>query len=163
MTLTFDPIAEARSNWTSRGWEKVDAMSAATSITRAHQIVLSRVNAVLAPIPLNFSRFEVLALLSFSREGELPLGKIGERLQVHPASVTNTIDRLEKDGFVVRLAHPTDGRTTLARLTEAGASAAEAGAVAMASVDFGLTGVTKGALNAVDTGLADVRKAAGDF
>ena len=39
-------------------------------------------------------------LLSFTRSGALPLGKIGERLQVHPASVTNVIHRLEKDGFV---------------------------------------------------------------
>jgi len=138
-------------------------MSAATSITRAHQIVLSRVNAVLAPIPLNFSRFEVLALLSFSRRGELPLGKIGQRLQVHPASVTNTIDRLEKDGFVARTAHPTDGRTTLARITSAGTGAAEAGARAMAEIDFGLVGVGEAALSAVDSGLADVRRAAGDF
>ena len=138
-------------------------MAAATSITRAHQIVLSRVNAVLAPIPLNFSRFEVLALLSFSREGQLPLGKVGERLQVHPASVTNTIDRLERDGFVSRVAHPTDGRTTLARITASGTAATDAGAAAMAAVDFGLSGVSKHTLSAVNVSLTDVRSAAGDF
>ena len=138
-------------------------MSAATSITRVHQIVLSRVNVVLAPLSLNFSRFEVLALLSFSREGQLPLGKIGERLQVHPASVTNTIDRLEKDGFVVRIAHPTDGRTTLACITSAGSAAAEGGAEAMAAIDFGLADVGKRTLNTVDSGLTEVRRAAGDF
>ena len=60
MALAFDPIEEARGNWERHGWGSVDAMSAATSITRAQQIVLGRVNAVLAPIPLNFSRFEVL-------------------------------------------------------------------------------------------------------
>ena len=64
---------------------------AATSITRAHQVLVGRIDAALAPIPLNFGRFEVLALLDLTRKGQLPLGKIGDRLQVHPASVTNTV------------------------------------------------------------------------
>ena len=163
MALAFDPIEEARGNWERHGWGSVDAMSAATSITRAQQIVLGRVNAVLAPIPLNFSRFEVLALLTFSRTGSLPLGKIGERLQVHPASVTNTIDRLERDGFVERVPHPTDGRTTLASITRAGRRAAERGAAAMADIEFGLTGVSPSALASINSALTDVRSAAGDF
>ena len=54
------------------------------------------------PYGLTFARFEALALLSFSRRGALPLGKIGDRLQVHPTSVTNTVNRLERDGLVRR-------------------------------------------------------------
>jgi len=93
MALSFDPIDEARRNWEQQGWGAVASMAAATSITRAHQILLGRIDAVLSPLGLNFSRFEAIALLAFTRAGELPLGKMGERLQVHPASVTNTIDR----------------------------------------------------------------------
>ena len=37
-------------------------------------------------------------LLSFSRRGALPLGKIGERLQVHATSVTPLVKRLEAPG-----------------------------------------------------------------
>ena len=33
-------------------------------------------------------------LLYYSRRGELPLGKISDRLQVHRASVTNVVDKL---------------------------------------------------------------------
>ena len=113
MPLPFDPIAEARRNWGKHGWGAAEAMSAATSITRAHQILLRRIDGTLEPLGLNFSRFEALALLHFSRVGALPLGKIGDRLQVHPTSVTNTIDRLEADGLVARRPHPTDRRTTL--------------------------------------------------
>ena len=39
-------------------------------------------------------------LLSFTRRGALPLGKVGERLQVHRTSVTNIVDKLEADGLV---------------------------------------------------------------
>ena len=163
MPLTFDPIDEAARNWRANGWGAVDAMAAATSITRAHQILLGRINEALAPLDLNFSRFEALALLSFTRSGELPLGKMGDRLQVHPASITNTIDRLERDGLVVRVAHPTDRRTTLARITEAGRAAARTGAEALAEIDFGLIGLSAAARRRITVDLAALRGRAGDF
>ena len=118
--LPFDPISEARSNWEANGWQAVDAMSAATSITRANQLVIGRINEALAPFDLTFSRFEALALLHFTRRGSLPLGKMGSRLMVHPTSVTNAIDRLERDGLVRRMPHAGDRRTVLAEITDEG-------------------------------------------
>ena len=52
-------------------------------------------------------------ILYLSRQGALPLGKIGERLQVHPTSVTSLIDGLEKQGYVIREPHePTAARSS---------------------------------------------------
>ena len=51
MTLEFDPIEEAATNWRAAGWGAIDAMTAATSITRAHQILVGRIDAALAPPP----------------------------------------------------------------------------------------------------------------
>ena len=77
------PIAEARKNWENAGWEAAaDGMALVTSIMRAHQVLLARVDTALAPFRLSFARYEVLMLLSFSQTGRLPLGKIGQRLQV---------------------------------------------------------------------------------
>ena len=163
MPLTFDPIAEARRNWRRNDWGAVEAMSAATSITRAHQILLRRIDGTLEPLGLNFSRFEALALLHFSRAGSLPLGKIGDRLQVHPTSVTNTIDRLEADGLVIRRPHPNDRRTTLAGLTSLGRRRVQAAARALAEVGFGLDGMPRRDLNKVDEALTPLRRSAGDF
>lgn len=163
MGLPFDPIGEARKNWEHHDWGHVDAMAAATSITRAHQIVLSHVNAVLAPLDLNFSRFEAIALLHFTSDGNLPLGKMGERLQVHPASVTNTIDRLERDGLVERQPHPTDRRTTLAVITDEGRRVAEKAAAALGDVGFGLLDVPTEQLQRIEADLREVRHRAGDF
>src|SRR5579872_6067259 len=110
--LEFDPIEEARRQWISHGWtDAAAAMAAITSIMRAEQIVLGRVDEVLRPYDLTFARYEALALLSFSRNHALPLSKIGQRLQVHPTSVTNTVDRLEAQGLARRVPHPTDRRT----------------------------------------------------
>ncbi len=126
--LSFDPIAEARRQWCAHGWEEAAAgMAAVTSVMRAQQIFLGKVDRALAPFELTFARFEVLTLLSFSRRGSMPMGALGARLQVAPGSVTNAVDRLERQGLVQRVPHPTDGRATLAEITPAGrAVAAEA-------------------------------------
>src|SRR5580658_6834106 len=119
--LSFDPIAEAERQWGLHGWpDHASGMAVVTSIMRLQQIFLARADAVLRPLGLTFARYEVLMLLSFSSSGALPLGKIGERLQVNAASVTNAVDRLEGDGLVARRANPDDGRGTLAIITEAG-------------------------------------------
>lgn len=163
MPLPFDPIAEASENWKRQGWGSVDAMAAATSITRAHQILVARINSALGPVGLNFSRFEALALLYLSRKGELPLGKVGERLQVHPASVTNTIDRLQSDGMVERVPHPSDGRTTLARITPAGSRLVDVATELLAGIDFGLAGMSGADYRNVAQALHSLRENEGDF
>ena len=87
--LSFDPIAEAHRQWVAHGWEAAAAgMAAVTSLMRAQQIALARVEAVLRPHGVTFARYEVLMLLYFSRTGSLTMTRIGERLQVHPASPT---------------------------------------------------------------------------
>ena len=107
--LDIDPIAEARRHWAERwGQEPARPMAAITSIMRAQQILLARYNEMLGPLALTFPRYEALMLLSFTRGGTLPLGKIAERLQVHRTSVTNIIDKLEADGLVRRVPHGAD-------------------------------------------------------
>lgn len=128
--LPFDPIEEADRQWRAHDWgPAAPGMGVVTSVMRAQQVLLARADGILGRFGLTFARFEVLTLLSFTREGRLPMGKLGARLQVHPASVTSAVDRLERQGYVRREAHPTDGRATLAVLTEEGrAVAAEAAA-----------------------------------
>ena len=161
--LPFDPIAEARRNWTSHGWPEPDAMTAVTSITRAHQILLGRIDGALRPLGLTFARYEALVLLAFSGRGSLPLGRMGKRLQVHPASVTNAVDRLEAAGLVRRVAHPTDGRTTLAEITEDGRTRVREATEVLAEIRFGADGLDDATARAVTGQLVALRRAAGDF
>lgn len=164
--LPFDPIAEARRQWGARGWDgAAPAMAVVTSIMRVQQILVGRADAALRAhnLDLTFARYEVLMLLSFARHHQLPLGKIGERLQVNPASVTNAVDRLEQQGYVARVPNPSDGRGTLALLTDEGQRvAAEATAVMNDEVfcDLGVEGAEMEHLFEL---LRGVRQAAGDF
>ncbi len=162
--LPFDPIGEARRQWGLHGWDDVaPAMAVVTSIMRVQQLLLARADTALRPFDLTFARYEVLMLLSFSSRGALPLGKIGERLQVNPASVTNAIDRLEEQGLVERVPNPSDGRGTLARLTDEGRSRAGAATAAVNADVFGDLGVDADGIGKLFELLRDVRLAAGDF
>ena len=122
----FDVIVEARRQWEAHwGEEAARPMAAVTSIMRVQQILMARLNELLRPVELTFPRYEALMLLYLSSRGSLPLGKIGDRLQVHRTSVTNLVDGLEQSGLVERLPHESDRRTTLASITAKGRSAAE--------------------------------------
>jgi DNA-binding MarR family transcriptional regulator len=161
--LDFDAIAEARRQWEARGWAEPAAMSATTSIMRAHQIVLARVDEALRPFDLTFARLEALVLLAFSRQGSLPMGKMGGRLMLHPTSVTNIVDRLEAQGLVCRIAHPTDRRTTLAEITDDGRRLVAKAVEAVSAVGFGLGGLTDAELDTLTHLLTKMRIDAGDF
>jgi DNA-binding MarR family transcriptional regulator len=162
--LPFDPIAEAERQWRRRwGDDASSSMAAVTSIMRVHQLVMARLNEELKPWDLTFARYEALMLLFFSRTGSLPLGKMGVRLQVHPTSVTNLIDGLEKLGYATRAAHPSDRRTTLATITERGREVAQRSTEALNAMRFGTGEMTAADLATVTDVLRRTRGGAGDF
>jgi DNA-binding MarR family transcriptional regulator len=160
--LPFDPIDEAADQW-ARRWKGVPQMHAVTSLMRVQQLVLARLDGILKPHGLTFARYEALVLLTFSSRGSLPLGMMGERLQVHPTSVTSIVDRLESAGLVVRRRHPDDGRAVLAEITESGRSLVQLATADLVAADFGLGALDSAGLRALSELLRPVRAAAGDF
>ena len=162
--LPMDPIAEAKRQWLDHGWASAaNGMAAVTSIMRAQQLMLGRVEALLKQFELSFARYEMLTLLSFSHDGMLPMASAGARLQVHPTSVTNIVDRLERDELVRREAHPTDGRATLLVLTDEGRALAERAAKVLNADVFGRPGLDDDDITTLVQILARFRRQAGDF
>jgi DNA-binding MarR family transcriptional regulator len=160
--LGFDPIAEARRQWVAHGWDDAAAgMEVVTTVMRVHQLLLASVDEVLDPFGLTFARFELLTLLSFTKEGEMPLGKLGARLQVHPTSVTNAVDRLEREGLVRRAPHPTDRRAVLAAITPEGLELAREAAGALNDY-FSSFPLEEGTTRRLTASLRTLRSAAGD-
>jgi DNA-binding MarR family transcriptional regulator len=162
--LGFDPIAEARRQW-DRNWgdDATPSMAAVTSIMRAQQIVMARLNELLEPLDLTFPRYEALMLLFYSRRGELPLGKISDRLQVHRASVTNVIDKLVDSGYVERVTHEQDRRAVLARITTQGKRTARRATKILNGARFGMTPLDRSACEQLFSMLEPLRSDAGDF
>src|SRR4051812_16671676 len=160
--LPFDPIDEAAKQWATH-WDEMPRMRAVTSLMRVHQLVLAELDELLRPLELTFARFEVLVLLSFSRRGSLPLGKIGERLQVHATSVTPLVKRLEASGYLTRNRHPEDGRAVLAEITPAGRRVTERASAIITEARFGLGSLDEEQCRRLSALLVAPREAAGDF
>jgi len=161
--LPFDPIAEAHRRWRERWPEQAERMAAVTSVMRVQQLLLAEIDRVLRPFGLTFASFEALRLLAFTRRGELPMGKIGERLMVHPASVTNTVDRLEARGLVRRRPAADDRRRILAELTPEGRKLVETATTALNKAAFALGAIEDETAAALSALLRTVRVASGDF
>jgi DNA-binding MarR family transcriptional regulator len=162
LDLAFDPIERAAELWRER-FGPSEAMAAATSVMRAQQLLLAEFDRICRPYGVTFARYEALVLLSFSRAGALPMAKIGERLMVHPTSVTNTIRRLEVDGFVTREPNPRDGRGTLAAITDRGRDVVTKVTDELMAAEFGLAALDGDARAQVFDVLRKIRVAAGDF
>jgi DNA-binding MarR family transcriptional regulator len=160
--VEFDPITEAHRQWSARWPEHADHMTAITSVMRVQQLLLARVEDVLKPYSLTFAAFEALRLLAFTRHGSLPMGKMGERLMVHPASVTNAIRKLESRGLVERRLSPDDRRVVLATITDEGRAVAAEATDALNQADFGLAGLTREQAAEVTVTLRLLRTTAGD-
>ena len=159
---TIDPIAEAVRQWKRNGWSPAaSGMAAVTTIVRVHQLLMARIEEALDRYDLSFARFEILRLLAFTRRGELPMGKLGSRLQVHPASVTSAVKRLEINGLVRRMTHPEDNRSTLAVITSLGRRVLGPATVALNEV-FEDLGPVPADLNELVRILNGIRAEAGD-
>lgn len=160
----IDPITEATRLWEEHGWgDAAPGMAAVTSLMRAQQLVLARVESVLRPLGVSFARYEVLMLLLFSRRGTLPMSTISARLQVHQTSVTNAVDRLEQAALVRRLPHPSDRRTTLIEITAQGRALAQEATGLLNGEVFTSPGLSRRDTTSLVGILQRLRRAAGDF
>ncbi|TEX52125.1 MAG: hypothetical protein B7C55_02015 [Actinomycetales bacterium mxb001] len=137
-------------------------MVAVTSLTRAQQLIHQRIDAALKPFDLTFARYEVLMLLAFSSRGSLPMSVIGSRLQVHPASVTSAVERLEKQGFAQRERTESDRRMVLARITSTGRRTSQRATDALNREVFADLGLTQRDLATLNGILAELRRHEGD-
>jgi len=131
-----DSVEEAARRWAER-YPGVAGFRALSALTRGYAVMARGVEALLRPMGLNLSRFEVLMMLSFTRSAGLPMTRIRDLLMVHGSSVTYLVDRLAEAGLVTRTTDPADGRVSLVAITPAGREMAGAAAHALAGAGFG--------------------------
>src|SRR5699024_7735118 len=132
------PVVVADSQWRDEGWKAGPRLRAALSVLRVEELIRTDNAPIMRKHHLTHSRHAALALLYFSRDGQLPMNTLSKRLMVHPTSVTSTVDALEKYGHVGRVTHPNDRRTTLARITDSGRVAIEETCKLIGTIDFSL-------------------------
>jgi DNA-binding MarR family transcriptional regulator len=138
-------------------------MAVVTSLMRGQAIVQALVDDVLRPLELTFARYELLMLLSFTRDGRMPMTKAGARLQVHPASVTNAATRLEDAGLVNRRPDPADGRGVLVEITHAGRALASKATALLNEQVFSRPDLSSARMGRLVETVRELRRSAGDF
>lgn len=158
----IDSIALARRNWEAHGWnEAAPGMEALTAVMRSAQLMRQRADEVLKPFAISFPRYELLAMLMFSRTGALPMTKASVRLHLPAASVTHQVSQLEKAGLVRRQPDPNDGRGTLVSITDQGIALVGA-ATPVLNRYFCQLGLEPGELSQLVSLLNKIRQSHGD-
>lgn len=101
--------------------------SAVTLLSSANAEVLDRIEKALHEAHgLNSSEYAVLSVLDQADEGRLRMQELAESVGLSPSGVTRLVERLERKGFVERLACQSDKRSVWATLTEKGRDKLEA-------------------------------------
>lgn len=159
--LNYDPVERAGAVWREQGWGDTAAgMAAVVSIMRADQIFMDQATAILRPLDLTFARYQVLGMLRF--QGPLTLGKLGDNLWITPATVTNSVDRLEAAGLCRRVDHPEDARATLAEITPKGRKVFDRAVDELNVKLFGAVGLNEDELDQLVQLVRKIRAGAGD-
>jgi DNA-binding MarR family transcriptional regulator len=160
----FDVVEASRRVWLER-WdaESASGMAVYTAILRSYQLLNDQVNKVMRTHDLTFARYEVLAWLATDPESSLTLSWISKTLRIPPATVTNIIDRLEGDGLVRRVPHPSDARTTLAEITARGRRLADAVTRDLNSTVYGPIGLSQRKRSDLVDLLAELRASGNEF
>lgn len=159
--LSYDPVEASREIWVQQGWgDSADGMAAVVSIMRAEQIFLNEATDILRPLGLTFARYQVLGMLRWV-DG-LTLGKLGARLWITPATVTNAIDRLENAGLCQRVSHPEDARATLAKITAKGSKLFDQAVEELNAKLFDTVGLNEDELDQLVKLVRKIRARAGD-
>jgi DNA-binding MarR family transcriptional regulator len=88
---------------------------------------------------LGVNRTDVMCLDILARLGTVPAGRLAEESRLTTGAITAVLDRLERAGYVQRLADPSDRRRVLVETTERFRELAEHawGPVAAALIDAG--------------------------
>ncbi|BBH18622.1 transcriptional regulator [Nocardioides baekrokdamisoli] len=159
-----DPIAEAQRQWEAHGWrEAAPGMTMVTQLVRVQQLLQGRIDAVLRPFNLSFARYEILRLLAFSRSGSMPMTRLGSLLQVHAASVTSAVTRLEAQGFAERVRDKDDRRIVRASITEKGRSVVDSATVQLNETVFEQPQLSEDQVAELSALLSTYRLATGDL
>ncbi|MFN8110056.1 MAG: MarR family transcriptional regulator [Thermoleophilia bacterium] len=136
MDQATDPVELARAQWAARH-DGESGFTVLVSMLRSYATVLRDIERLLKPLDLTLSRFEVLLLLSFTRNERLPVMRLRDLLLIHGSSATYLVDRLVEAGWVAREADPTDRRVSIVQLTAAGRRRCTEGVRALVDAGFG--------------------------
>lgn len=122
MTLNLDIVDRGMAQWRHERPD-IDCSGKAIvgRILRLQDVILRAANSALKQHGLNYSAYAVLATLRASGAPyRMSPSQLVETLLLTSGGTSNLIARLERKGWIKRLADPLDGRAVIVELTPAG-------------------------------------------
>jgi DNA-binding MarR family transcriptional regulator len=119
---------------------EINFMIAAGAVLRASKIIGQRAEAILATMDLTLLRYEILARLEVAEAGRMTVRDLKEAVLLNSATMTYTLDNLEKRKLLKRHPDRSDRRVVIAEITPAGTRLARKASDALKGVHFGLNG-----------------------
>ena len=110
---------------------------ASAAILRAFKILSARVEAELDVLGLTMPRYEVLGLLAANPDGHMSPTELSRATLLHPATMTHTVNALEKRKLIRRRPKPSDKRVLLAEITPLGRKVVNTANRALTRISFG--------------------------
>jgi DNA-binding MarR family transcriptional regulator len=158
-----DPMKWVEHYWRQQHLGDPSKFLAMGSLLRLHQIMTAQVERVLKDFGLTLTGYLVLATVQLSEDGSRLLSRIATHMMVHATTVALTVDKLEKQGLLLRQPHATDRRATRVQITPEGGALVKAASAALEKVGFGMPGLTDTQADQLVAVLAPIRYAAGDI
>jgi MarR family 2-MHQ and catechol resistance regulon transcriptional repressor len=107
-------------NRTTDNRDRYLAIRAVIGFGEAYEVMEDVFSTHLARFGLSGPKFRALIQLHMAGDTGLTQSDLGKKLQVSRANITGLVERLEKDGLVVRHSHPSDRRAFRICLTARG-------------------------------------------
>lgn len=98
--------------------ERFEALKLFIVLSRSHKVLHESTNQFFQDNGLNPTEFAVLELLY--HKGRQPLQRIGNKILLASGSITYVVDKLERRGFINRIASDEDRRVTYAEISSEG-------------------------------------------
>jgi DNA-binding MarR family transcriptional regulator len=108
---------------TTTRWLTPQEMHAWRAFAEVNGALLAALESDLAPHGLSLGDYEVLVLLSETRDHQMRMCDLSQHLGLSPSGLTRRLDGLVKAGYVERLPSTADRRVMLATVTPAGLDA----------------------------------------
>ena len=135
-----DPVEKARRQWVASGKADESGFTVVVSMLRTYGLMIRELERVLKPLDLTLSRYEVLLLLSFTKDERLPIMRLRDLLMIHGSSATYLVDKLVDAGWLERQDDPSDRRVSIVHLTPSGRRRMQAGTKALTAAGIGPVG-----------------------
>ena len=158
--LDRDLVEATRQEFAHRGIEGPLEVAVALEIERISKLIQATAAAQpeLTNMNLGLAGWQALTALSFHPQKRMPMTKLALRVGTHPTSITRTIDRLERLGYVSRVRMPEDRRVTKVVILPAGEKVQALVAAALDECRWGMTEVPQELLEELSSGLAVLRE-----